>query len=81
MILENAGDEVFPNLRMHEVYEHDDAKTHEQGTDAPGRSVNSVGSARSAMEQTDWHDEAERNSCKTLRAGWMPLWAQVMRNQ
>jgi protein required for attachment to host cells len=66
LILENAGDTVFPNLRMREVYEHKDAKTHEQGTDAPGRSVNSVGSARSAMEQTDWHDEAEKEFLQDL---------------
>ena len=66
LILENAGDQVFPNLRKREVHEHNDAKTHEQGTDAPGRSVNSVGSARSAMEQTDWHDEAEKEFLQDL---------------
>jgi protein required for attachment to host cells len=60
LILENAGDATFPNLRTREVYEQDVARTHEQGTDAPGRSVNSVGSSRSAMEQTDWHDQAEQ---------------------
>jgi protein required for attachment to host cells len=60
LILENAGDATFPNLKTREVYEQDVAKTHEQGTDAPGRSVNSVGSSRSAMEQTDWHDQAEQ---------------------
>ncbi len=66
LILENTGDEVFPNLQTREVYEHKDAKTHEQGTDAPGRSVNSVGSARSAMEQTDWHEEAEKEFLQDL---------------
>ena len=60
LILENAGDATFPNLKTREVYEQDVAKTHEQGTDAPGRSVNSVGSSRSAMEQTDWHAQAEQ---------------------
>jgi protein required for attachment to host cells len=60
LILENAGDGMFPNLQVREVREHSDAKTHEQGTDKPGRSINSVGQARSAVEQTDWHDEAER---------------------
>ena len=66
LILENAGDQVFPNLRMREVHEHKDTKTSDQGTDAPGRSVNSVGSARSAMEQTDWHDEAEKEFLQDL---------------
>jgi protein required for attachment to host cells len=60
LVLENAGDEVFPNLRTKEVYEQHALKTSEQGTDAPGRSLQSVGMARSAMEQTDWHDREER---------------------
>lgn len=60
LILENIGDEKFANLKTREVYEHEDAATRERGTDAPGRAMNSVGSARSAMEQTDWHEEAER---------------------
>ncbi len=60
LILENNGDEKFPNLQTKDVFAHDNPKTHEQGTDAPGRSIQSVGSARSAMEQTDWHEQAER---------------------
>jgi protein required for attachment to host cells len=59
LVLENAGDEKFPNLKTREVYQQDDPLTHEQGTDAPGRSIQSVGAGRSAMEQTDWHDQAE----------------------
>jgi len=59
LVLENIGDEKFPNLRTKEVFEQDDPKTHEQGTDAPGRSINSIDARRSAMEQTDWHDQAE----------------------
>ena len=60
LVLENVGDHVHPNLKTREVYEHENPKTHEQGTDHPGRSISSVGSARSAMEQTDWHAQAER---------------------
>lgn len=60
LILENAGDGMHPNLKTKEVHEQADAKTHEQGTDAPGRSVNSVGARRSAMEQTDWHEQDEQ---------------------
>jgi len=59
LVLENVGDEKFLNLKTREVYEHPDPKTHEQGTDAPGRAFQSVGTARSAMEQTDWHTQAE----------------------
>ena len=65
LILENAGDGMHPNLKTKEVHEQADAKTHEQGTDAPGRSVNSVGARRSAMEQTDWHEQdAQRFLCE-----------------
>jgi protein required for attachment to host cells len=60
LILENAGDGMHPNLKTKEGHEQADAKTHEQGTDAPGRSVNSVGARRSAMEQTDWHEQDEQ---------------------
>ncbi len=68
LILENTGDEVFPNLRAKEVYKQEDSPTHEQGTDAPGRSFQSSGTARSAMEQTDWHDQAERHFLEKLVA-------------
>ena len=60
LILENAGDGMHPNLKTREVHEQESAKTHEQGTDAPGRSINSVGNKRSAMEQTDWHAQDEQ---------------------
>jgi protein required for attachment to host cells len=59
LVLENAGDEKFLNLKTREVLDHPDAKTREVGTDAPGRAFNSVGEARSAMEQTDWHTQEE----------------------
>jgi protein required for attachment to host cells len=61
LVLENVGDEVFPNLRTKQVYEHKAAKTHELGTDAPGRAFNSVGAVRSAVEQTDWHERDEQH--------------------
>ena len=65
LILENLGDRMFPNLHTREVREHPDLSTHEQGSDAPGR-VHGVMGARSSVEQTDWHDEAERSFLKTL---------------
>lgn len=60
IILENAGDERFPNLRVRETEEQPTPLTSEQGSDAPPRVFASVGTARSAIEQTDWHDENER---------------------
>jgi protein required for attachment to host cells len=60
LILENAGDAVALNLKTKEVREQPDQKTHEQGTDAPGRAINSIDSRRSAMEQTNWHEQGEQ---------------------
>jgi protein required for attachment to host cells len=60
LVLQNNGDAKFPNLKTIEVFEQKDLATHEQGSDAPGRAVNSVGNMRSSVEQTDWHDQAER---------------------
>ena len=68
LLLENVGDEKFPNLKTQKVYEQDDPKTHELGTDAPGRAISSVGSARSSMEQTDWHTQLEERFLKALAA-------------
>ena len=60
LILENLGDEMFPNLHTREVHEQPNPSTSAQGTDAPGRLHAAVGGASSSVEQTDWHDEAER---------------------
>ena len=60
LVLENAGDEKFLNLKTREVFEHRDAKTSELGTDAPGRAFSSVGHGRSAMEPTDLHEQEEQ---------------------
>jgi protein required for attachment to host cells len=56
LFLRNEGDEKFPNLRTERVFAEQDPPTHEQGTDAPGRTFSGphvVG--RSAVEATDWH--------------------------
>jgi protein required for attachment to host cells len=66
LVLENVGDEMFPNLKTREVYQQEDPATHEQGTDAPGRSFQSAGKMRSAMEQTDWHEQGERRFLQKL---------------
>jgi protein required for attachment to host cells len=69
LILENAGDRKFPNLKAKEVREHPDRATHELGTGAPGRAHTPAvtgSAARSAVEQTDWHDLAEREFLQGL---------------
>jgi protein required for attachment to host cells len=59
LILENAGDAKFPNLKTLDVFEHKDLPTRELGSGQPGRSYSSVGHGRSSYEQTDWHNQAE----------------------
>ena len=59
LVLENVGDAKFPNLKTIEVLEQKDLATHEIGSDKPGRTHSSVGYGRSAVTQTDWHDQAE----------------------
>lgn len=60
LVLTNAGDALYPNLRTLEVHEQENPPTSQQGADAPGRVHESTGTARSSVETTDWHDEAER---------------------
>ena len=60
LVFENIGDAKFPNLKTKEVYEQEVPATSEMGTDAPGRLGSSADGRRSAVEQTDWHDEAEK---------------------
>ena len=60
LVLENVGDNKFPNLKTIDVFEQEVKPTREIGTDAPGRAHGVGGQARGAMEQTDWHDQAEQ---------------------
>ncbi len=66
LILENLGNRMFPNLHTKEVREHPDLSTRALGTDAPGSVHSSIGTARSSVEQTDWHDESERAFLRAL---------------
>jgi protein required for attachment to host cells len=66
LILENIGDGLFPNLHTREVKEHPLPMTHDQGSDVPGRAFAPVGSARSAVEQTDWHLQSEQEFLRRL---------------
>lgn len=68
LMLENIGDELFPNLKTREVHGKPNPPTHEQGTDEPGRVFQSVGGTRSAVEQTDWHDQSEHEFLTKLAA-------------
>jgi protein required for attachment to host cells len=66
MILRNAGDEQFPNLRSEWSVVDMNPPTAAQGVDRPGR-VNFQG-RRSSVEQTDWHTEREAAFAKSAAA-------------
>ena len=68
LVLENAGNRMTPNLTTKEVYEQSDARTRDLGADKPGRAFSSAGGVRSAVEQTDWHDQAEQKFLSKLAA-------------
>lgn len=60
LVLCNDGDAELLNLIPVDVTFEVHPPTREQGSDRPGRVYQSQGTARSAMEETDRHSEAER---------------------
>jgi protein required for attachment to host cells len=66
LFLRNKGTAQRLQLVVEQVLERDNPPTREQGTDRPGRSSASVGVARSAMEETDWHTIAEERFASEL---------------
>lgn len=59
LLLRNEGDALNVNLAVVETFGQENLKDSELGTDRPGRSYQSSGTARSSMEQTNWHEAAE----------------------
>jgi protein required for attachment to host cells len=69
IFLRNEGDEVYPNLKVENVFEDDNPPTHEQGSDRPGRiSKGPHSSQRSAVESVDWHVIEEHRFVKKVAA-------------
>jgi len=68
LVLENAGNRKTPSLKTREVYEQDDPKSSDLGTDKPGRAFSSAGNGRSAVGNTDLHDQEERKFLVKLAA-------------
>ena len=69
LFLRNDGDETFMNLKLEQVYEHDNPPTHAQGSEGPGRVSKAAYSAqRSAVEAVDWHDLEENRFARKVAA-------------
>jgi protein required for attachment to host cells len=60
LILRNAGDHVFLNLRLEESHEDFDLSTIEQGGGGGGRVHESTAMGRRSLAHADWHDQNER---------------------
>jgi protein required for attachment to host cells len=59
LFFRNEGDAEYPKLEIESQDETSDAADRDRKTDAPGRAFSSVGSSRSAMEETDFHQQEE----------------------
>ena len=59
LLFKNEGNPASPKLSLATHREQDSAATHDQGSDKPGTTHQSVGSARSGYEQTDFHQQDE----------------------
>lgn len=68
LFLRNAGSPQKLKLEVENVFAQNNPATHEQGTDKPGRAFASAGSARSAMEGTDWHRLGEERFAAEIAA-------------
>jgi protein required for attachment to host cells len=60
LFLRNRGTPVNPDFVVEHRLEQENPATREQGTDRPGRKHGSDGVSRSAVDDTDWHHQAER---------------------
>lgn len=59
LFFRNDGDADFPNLHVVNIAEKENPANRDQMSDAPGRAFSSVGSGRSAFENTDFHELEE----------------------
>jgi len=67
LLLENMGDEATPRLVTREVFKQDNPLTHEQGSSQPGRAF-AAGGRRAAMEESDFHLQAEETFLRQFAA-------------
>jgi protein required for attachment to host cells len=68
LLLRNDGDADLLNLKTEQVFTDQNPPTHEQGTDRPGRAFSSVGTVRSSVSQTDWHQLEEHRFAAEVAA-------------
>ena len=59
LLFRNEGDAKYAVLDTLSHAEFAGRASRDLGADAPGRTFSSIGSRRSAYDETDWHDQAE----------------------
>lgn len=67
-VFRNAGQAGRPSLEPLKTYGHENLPTRDLGTDKPSRVMESVGTRRSAAEQTDLHQQAEDRFVQQIAA-------------
>ena len=78
LFFRNEGDGEFLNLAVERKREQENPPTREQKADEAGRAFSSVGSGRSAYEETDFHQlEEDRFAAETAEM----LKARALRNE
>ncbi|OWV92630.1 host attachment family protein [Rhizobium sp. R693] len=68
LILRNAGDVEYLNLKVEETLSQPNEPDRDIGSDKPGRTHASDGLSGSAMQQTNWHEQAETEFLKQVAA-------------
>jgi len=66
LFFRNEGNAASPKLEVVNVLEHDNPSTREQGTDRPGRTFSSMGTRRSALQETNWHKLEKHRFAKEI---------------
>ena len=66
LFLRNKGNALRVRLAVERILERENPPTRAQGTDRPGRAIDSLGIARSAMEEVDWHHLAKERFAREL---------------
>jgi len=66
LIMQNAGDAALMNLRVEETLTQPNEAERDLGTGKPGRAHAFDGRSGSAVEETDWHEQAEQDFLKQV---------------
>jgi protein required for attachment to host cells len=66
LVMQNAGDTELMNLRVEETLTQPNQPDREIGADRPGRTHAASGMSLSAVEETDWHEQAEAEFLKKV---------------